>query len=186
MKWNWNAPVSLAFAGLCLLTFALMHILPDGFWILWTAPPQGEFRWDSPLAWWRCFSHVFGHGDAGHLVGNLSMWLLLAPIVEERLGPKKLIGLMIACAWITGFGNSIWSDSPLLGASGLVFMVLILAAVPRIKGQGVPVSFVLVLVLYLGNEVMKLAEKNQISETTHLLGGIIGAGAGWFWGLRKK
>lgn len=39
----------------------------------------------SPMTWIRMFTHIFGHADWSHLIGNMSYLLLLGPMLEENI-----------------------------------------------------------------------------------------------------
>ncbi|MDE6736993.1 MAG: rhomboid family intramembrane serine protease, partial [Treponemataceae bacterium] len=94
MKKRWhityNAPVTLTFALFCalvLLTDSLLQhqLIPA----LFTAP-GAPFDYHNPLNFLRLLTHVFGHADWNHLLGNLAFILLLGPLMEERYGPPML------------------------------------------------------------------------------------------------
>ena len=65
--------------------------------------------------------------------------------------------------------------SALLGASGVVFMLIMLSSVSGVRGRGIPMTMILVAVLYLGQEICSLLfVHDQVSNLTHILGGLIG------------
>ena len=71
----------------------------------------------------------------------------------------------------------------LLGASGIVFMMIVMASLAGMRDGCIPITLILVLVLYLGNEIVDgVMLSDNISQLTHIIGGICGA----VLGLRKR
>ena len=63
-----------------------------------------------------------------------------------------------------------------MGASGIVFMMIAMASLSGMKNGCIPISLVLVLLLYLGGEIVNgILLKDTISQFAHVLGGICGA-----------
>lgn len=68
----------------------------------------------------------------------------------------------------------------MLGASGVAFMMILLASAMTIRRGEIPLTFVAVAILYLGVEVYReLYAHDQISHLTHLVGGVAGAAFGF-------
>jgi membrane associated rhomboid family serine protease len=63
----------------------------------------------------------------------------------------------------------------LLGASGVVFMMILLASFTNFSKGEIPLTFILVLILYLGQQIMNSFESNNISEFAHIVGGFCGS-----------
>ena len=71
-------------------------------------------------------THTQAHGSTGHLTGNLSLILLLAPLVEARLGSRAFLALLVFTSITGGLANAILSSHGIIGASGIVFMLITL------------------------------------------------------------
>lgn len=140
-----------------------------------------------PFTYIRFFGHVFGHASWTHLISNLTMLLVVGPLLEEKYGAKPLIGVMAVTAFVTGIVHFVFfPNSALLGASGIVFAFIILASVTQIRRGEIPLTLIIVAVLYLGQEIVDgIFVNDNISNLTHIIGGCVGGGAGMFW-LRKK
>jgi GlpG protein len=68
----------------------------------------------------------------------------------------------------------------LMGASGVVFAFILLASFTNVKEREIPLTFLLVAVLYLGNQIYEgIAVQDNISQLTHIIGGMIGAIMGY-------
>lgn len=171
-KVSYNAPVVLTFS----LLAAAVHVITDWWW------PELTVQYFAVRPWLREFvdyftlvSHVFGHGNWAHLFGNLTMILLLGPILEERHGSGSLLAMMAITALVTGITNVMFLDTFLLGASGIVFMLILLASTANIRQGEIPLTFILVAVLFLGKEAVDAFDHDRISQMAHLVGGVAGA-----------
>ena len=101
--------------------------------------------------------------------------LLLGPMLEEKYGSKLMLEMIAITAFVTGLINNIFFTTGLLGASGIVFMMIILASMASAQEGRIPLTLIVALVIYLGQEVVAgLFTKDQISQLTHIIGGICG------------
>ena len=130
--------------------------------------------------------HVLGHASWQHLIGNFMLILLLGPILEERFGSFSLLVMILLTALVTGLINVAFSSQGLMGASGIVFMMILLASTANIRQGEIPLTFIAVAIIYLGGEIVNaVTEKDQVSQMAHLVGGIVGAVFG-FLSARAK
>jgi membrane associated rhomboid family serine protease len=127
------------------------------------------------LDYFRLFSHVIGHGDAQHLVNNFVFILLLGPILEEKYGSRALLYMIMLTAFITGVLNIILFDTGLMGASGIVFMMILLSSIVNVRSGHIPLTFILVVVVFIGQELLNIFNDDKISQFAHIAGGICGA-----------
>ena len=185
MKIRWiptyNSPVILTFA---ILAFAIhgLDVLSGGrlapaYFAAW---PHFDFR--SGLSWFRLVSHVFGHRDLVHLVSNFSMILLIGPILEEKYGSRAILLMIFITALSTGILNTLFFNTGLMGASGVVFMMILLGSFANHTPGQIPITFLLVLVLYLTSEAAAVFHQDGISHFAHLFGGLIGTVIGFWMG----
>ena len=87
---------------------------------------------------------------------------------------------MLATALVTSVLNLIFFKAYVLGASGIVFMFILLASTANIKKREIPLTFIAVAFLYLGGELVNAFQDDQISQMAHLIGGLVGAVFGFF------
>ena len=181
-----NAPVVLAFSALCVIATAAGQAtggaVTQAFFMTYHSPLA------DPLTYVRLFTHVLGHGGWDHLVGNLSYILLLGPLLEEKYGSRTL-GLVIAVtAVITGILNYVlFPNIALCGASGVVFAFIILSSVTSFRTGEIPLTFVLVAVIFLGQQIIQgVFVADNISNLSHFAGGVIGGAAGFKLGGGEK
>lgn len=182
MKIAFDSPVILIFSFVCAAIYLLTSngILADSFVLM----PKWEF---SSASWYfRLFSHALGHVNATHLMGNLALILLIGPVVEKRYGIKNLLIMMFSVALVTSLVHLIISDTMLLGASGIVFMMILLTPLVNFKGGKIPLTFILVVIIYIGGEVMASFEDDQVAHSAHIVGGLVGAGFGFALARKGK
>ena len=151
---------------------------------LFTLYPEWQFS--HPSWYFRIFSHSVGHANMEHLMGNMAFILLLGPIVEEKYGAKNLLIMLFSTALLTGLIHTLFFNNPLLGASGIVFMLILLVSLVNFKSKEIPLTFVLIVIVYIGKEVMGTFSEDNIAHSTHIIGGIIGAIFGFSLAKKKK
>ena len=112
--------------------------------------------------------------------------LLIGPMLEEKYGSTVILKIIIITAVVTGIVHCVlWSNVSLCGASGVVFACMILSSFTAFKDGEIPLSFILVALLFIGQEIYSgIAVRDNISNLTHILGGVVGSGAGY--ALNKK
>ena len=96
-------------------------------------------------------------------------------MLEEKYGSKNLLIMMTITAFVTGIINTLFFSTGLLGASGIVFMMIILSSVTSVKEDKIPLTLIVVIILYLGGQIADgLFVRDNISQLTHIVGGICG------------
>jgi len=180
-----NAPFILWLTGLALAVL-IIDLVTGGFMRLMFAVRRTSFA--DPLQYVRLFSYVLVHGGPAHYVGNFMMILAIGPMVEEKYGSKRLCGAAVLTTFITGLGSVIFFPNiALVGASGIVFMLILLASFTNVKQGTIPITVILVAVLYLGNEVFQgLFSRDNISQLGHIVGGLCGAVFGLLFHAQKN
>lgn len=182
-KISFNSPVILWFVIICTASLILNYLTNGISNQLCFEVYRSSLL--NPLFYVRLVGHVFGHANFEHYANNMMYILLAGPMVEEKYGSKNLLKLMAVTALVTGLVQVIFfPDSALLGASGIVFLLIMLAAVVG-KGDKIPLTLILMIAVYLGSQIIEgLVMNDGISHITHIIGGIIGVWAGWQ--LRNK
>lgn len=171
LRLTYNAPVILTFA----LAAVVVQIFGDAARPYFAAYPELH-GWK---AWFGLFSHILGHANWDHLLGNFTIILLIGPILEERHGSLPLLAMILITALVTGLVNVAFANHILVGASGIAFMFVILASLANIRHGDIPLTFIAVALLFMGREVVASFDDDNISHMAHLLGGAVGAGFGF-------
>lgn len=88
---------------------------------------------------------------------------------------------MVATALITAIANMAVGTYGLIGCSGIVFAFVILCSMTSFGKGEIPITMILVVILYLGQEIVNgLTLQDNVSQMAHILGGIAGAAFGFF------
>jgi membrane associated rhomboid family serine protease len=174
LRITYNAPVVLTFAIAAVGVFLLTNAF-EGIRLWFVAWPEMH----DTRAYVGLVSHILGHGNWQHLISNFMLILLLGPILEERHGSAQLGIMIVLTAVITGLANLVFSDGALLGASGVVFMMILLASMANVRGGEIPLTFIAVAVIYMGGEIVRSFREDNISQMAHLVGGLAGAAFGF-------
>ena len=107
-------------------------------------------------------------------MNNFLYILLIGPMVEEKYGSRNLLIMIGITSFITGMLNSIFTKKRILGASGIVFMLIILSSFVNVK-EGIPLTLILICLFYVADEIIKMIiRKDNVSHMGHLIGAICG------------
>lgn len=179
-----NAPVVLWFTVACAVSLALSSVTKGRTNVLFFSVYRSSFL--DLLTYVRAFCHVLGHASMSHFIGNIMLLVVIGPMLEEKYGSKDLLTIMIFTAFLTGLIHFIFFPGVrLLGASGIVFAFILLASFTSYKQGTIPITFILVAVIYIGDQLYQgLVLSDNVSNLTHIVGGFIGAFFGWM--LNKK
>jgi membrane associated rhomboid family serine protease len=181
MKIKYNAPVILTYTLIAIgvLSFCSRAVVSTYF----TSPAALAFT--LPEFYLRLVSYIAGHGNWAHLSGNITLILLVGPLLEEKYGSGKLLEMVLVTAAVTGLFNAFFFSSHLMGGSGIAFMLILLSSFSNIRTGQIPLTFILVAILFIGNEIISILKIDQISQFSHLAGGIAGAGYGFLRGGKR-
>ncbi len=178
-KVRFNSPVILTFSLICLLSLVLNYLTSGASNYLLFSVYRSSFL--SPFTYVRLFGHVLGHSGSAHFLSNIMLILIIGPLLEEKYGSYNILFVMIATALITGIVHIIFFPNVyLLGASGIVFAFILLSSFTSVQDGGIPLTFILVAVIFIGQELYSaFFVTDNISNLTHILGGIVGAWLGY-------
>lgn len=186
IKLTFNAPATIIFSLICLVVIGISYMTKGKSNELLFMTYHSSLK--SPLTYLRFFTHILGHANWTHFIGNISYILLLGPLLEEKYGSKVIIELALITAFITGIINYIFFPNiALYGASGVVFAYILLASFASIKSGEIPVTFILVAGVYIGQQIYQaIAVEDNVSQMAHIVGGVVGAACGFFLNNSKK
>ena len=169
----------LTFSIICLAAL-LLDFLTKG-WANKTLFSVYRSSFLNPFTYFRLIGHVFGHADWEHFLGNITLILVVGPLLEEKYGSWNIGVIMFSTALVTGLEHILlFPNTMLLGASGIVFAFILLSSITSIKDGSIPMTFILVAVIYIGEQIFQgLFVKSNISNLTHIVGGVLGASFGY-------
>ncbi|PIE74553.1 MAG: rhomboid family intramembrane serine protease [Deltaproteobacteria bacterium] len=178
MKLSYNSPVILTYSLISVLILFITGITHSSVLYSLFTSPSGALL--NPVSIFRLFSHVMGHSNWNHLIANLTMMLLIGPLLEEKYGSYKILELFTITALVTGIINYFLFSTCIHGGSGLVFTLILLSSFANFKSGSIPLTLVLVAVLFLGQEVLNSFKADNISQFAHIAGGLTGSVYGFF------
>jgi len=178
---QYNAPVTLTFAIICLGVLLLGQVISVDMYNRFFSVYSASLN---PMTLWRLFAHALGHANYAHYIGNFMIILLIGPLLEERYGSKWLVIMMVVTAGVTGVLHMIVTTGVAkMGASGIVFMLILLGSFTNLQRGRIPLTLILVLAIFIGNELWSAFgadADNNIAYMSHIVGGLCGAAFGFF------
>ena len=124
---QYNSPVILTFFLLSLGVLFLGQY--TGGWTTTHLFSVYRSSLKDPLFYIRLFGHVLGHGSWDHFLNNMLLLLVVGPPMEEKYGSLPLLKGILLTALISGILQcALFPRTALLGASGIVFMLIMLAS----------------------------------------------------------
>ena len=180
LRITYNAPVVLTFTLAAVAVFLINSAVPSTR--VWTTASP---HLDGVPSYVSLVGFILGHESWEHLIGNFMLILLLGPILEERHGSVKLLAMIVVTALVTGLINLVLASNGLMGASGIAFMMILLASMANVRGGEIPLTFIAVAVIYLGGEIVKSFRADHVSHMAHLIGGAVGAMFGFLAAGRR-
>jgi len=183
-KVQYNSPVVLTYT---ILSFAalLLNMLTNGWTNIHLFSVYSGSLTD-PLFYVRMIGHIFGHANFEHFFNNFIIILLAGPMLEEKYGAKSMVLMGLITALVTGIIHVLVADTRLLGASGVGFTLILLSSFVNLQRGKVPVTLVLCVAVFIGREVANgIMIADNVSRLSHILGGLCGAGFGFFANREK-
>ncbi len=183
-KIEFNSPVIvwytiISFAVL-LLGYATEHQTTDTYFTCFRTSTSDL------MMYFRMVSYVFGHSSVSHYTGNFFLIILIGPMLEEKYGSKTLFFMMAVTALAGGLVNILISPAGLRGASGIAFLLIILCSCTKVEAGKIPLTMVLVVVIYIGKELFSgMTSVDNVSQLTHIIGGICGIVFGLYYSKKQ-
>jgi len=176
-----DAPVVLGYCGISLAVYCLNLCLP---WLVADVFSWPAWLYRKPfsiMTHFRLFAHAAGHQEWGHLKGNILLICLVGPACERAHGGAALLRVLAVVAVCTALAHSCTKPHTIVfGASGSVFALIMLSTYANYKGSRVPITSVVVAILWLAGEVwdLVLSRASGVSNIAHLAGGLLGVFCG--------
>lgn len=185
IRLSFNSPVILGFTLACFIVLILDKVTGSASTRAFFSVYRSSLA--SPFTYIRFFGHVLGHASWDHFFGNIMMLLVVGPLLEEKYGSANILFVILTTALVTGVINFIFFPHvQLLGASGVVFAFILLASLTSIEEEKIPLTFILVALIYIGQQVYDgLFIRDNVSNLTHILGGIVGSSLGYVMNKNK-
>ncbi len=180
---QYNSPVILTFTLLSFISILLGQLTNNYSTYLLFSVYRGSLT--DIFFYFRLVGHVLGHADLQHFLGNFLLILLIGPILEEKYGSRAIFRMIFITAIVTGLLNILLFDTALLGASGVAFMLILLSSFVNTREGKIPLTLILIIFLFVGREIIGIVfAKDNISQLTHIVGGLCGGIFGFY--AKKK
>lgn len=166
---------TLYLIGICVIVFFLQTLIhPFTYYFVLS----GSNLYARP---WTLVTHIFLHGNMGHLFFNMLFLFFFGPVLERRVGSDKFLFIFLFCGLLGGLGHVLTSpDSAVLGASGALYGVLgtlvILEPDMLIFVYFLPMKITHAVVLLAAFDILMSGSGDMIAHTAHLsglLGGLL-------------
>ncbi len=182
---SFNSPVILGFTILCFVSLALNYITHGMTNNMLFSVYRSSLL--SPLTYIRFFGHIAGHAGWEHFIGNIMLILVVGPLLEEKYGSLNILFVILSTALFTGIVNYVFFPRmQLLGASGVVFALILLSSFTSITDGEIPLTFILVAVIYVGEQVYQgIFVQDNVSNLTHIIGAFVGSVLGYVMNKNK-
>lgn len=127
------------------------------------------------------------HTALGMLIGStspltpFSSWRG-APPIEQTFGRARMLHTMLLCAIGCSVSHMLFQDGRMMGSSGIVLALIVLAPLRRIQiRRPIPISFLALTVPWLVKEASAVIANVQddVSHAGHLAGLLVGGYAGY-------
>ncbi len=177
---SYNSVLILTYFFICLGAY-ILNLISSGKTnnVLFSSYRSSIFN---PLTYIRLFTHVIGHENWKHFSSNFLFILLIGPMIEEKYGTINLLIMILITAGVTGIINTIFTNKKILGASGIVFMLIILSSFVNLEVGKIPITLILIFIFYIVNEILEgLFKNDKVSHMAHLLGAVCGFVFGFYW-----
>lgn len=174
INFDYNSLVILSYFLLSLLAW-ILNILTKGktnklFFSNYRSSPL------NPLTYIRLFTHSIGHKDIDHLISNFLYILLIGPMIEEKYGSWNLLMMLLITSLIISIFNITFHNYQILGASGNVYMLIVLSSFSNIQEGKIPLTLILIFIFYIISEIRKnrIEKNSKIYHGGHLIGALCG------------
>ena len=188
LKFVYDTPATLTFAFICIALFAVDTLLlknqlgANYLCSPTTAGGKLAFMASNPLSYIRLISFAFGAASSSALICNMIFILLLGSSMEERYGTIVIAIMMIVSALFSGVLNACFCKTPLTGCSAVIFMMIFLNSFVSLSKKKIPVSFILVFILFVcreifdsGNSAVSTSFDGGIKIIINIAGGLCGS-----------
>ncbi|MEK7159819.1 MAG: rhomboid family intramembrane serine protease [Patescibacteria group bacterium] len=172
-KLSFNAPITLIIVFASLGVMIAETIFGNAVVSLLSA--SNSLNFINPFFYLGLLTHPITHNGWSHFLSNVPFLLLLGPLLEEKYGFKKLLLIILLTTILTGILNALFFSTALCGASGIVFLFIMLSSFANVKAKEVPLTFLLIAGLYIGQEIINSLKPDHVSQFAHILGGACGS-----------
>ena len=138
----------------------------------------------NPLTYLRFFTHVLGHASRSHLIGNITLLLVVGPLLEEKYGSINLIYMILGTAIFTSLITLIFEPkSNGVGCSDICYMMIVICSIVNITNGKIPLTLILVFFKFIADEIILIfnhKKDDNVGHLAHVSGALAGFIIGYF------
>ena len=149
---SYNSVVILSFFFISLFAFLLNFITKGKANRLLFSCQRSKLL--NPLTYLRLVTHILGHSNYQHFMNNFLYILLIGPMIEEKYGSLNLLIMILITAVVVGLVNIIFTRNRILGASDIVYMLIVLSSAVNLQAGKIPITLILIFLFYIVNEIL--------------------------------
>lgn len=171
-----TAPVTLLFVIVSLIVLGLGKITGGASTNMFFMTYKNSF--EEVLTYIRLFFYILGSPGWEQWVSSMLLLLLLGPALEKQYGSGRFLLMIVITAGVVGvLHNCIFPKNALLGADGILFMMVTLRLVSDVNEDVFPVTTVAFVIVFVLGELTGGFEKSW-SQLINFVGGICGIAFG--------
>ena len=177
LKFIYDTPATLTFAFICIGLFAADTLIfknqlaANYLSSPTTAGGKLAFMASNPLSYVRLITYAFGATSSSVLICNMIFILLLGPAMEERYGTVVIAIMTIVSILFSGVLNACFSKTSLTGCTAVIFIMIFLNSFVSLSKKKIPLSFVVVFILF----VCSITFEGGIKIIINIAGGLCGS-----------
>ena len=108
-------------------------------------------------------------------MNNFLYILLVGPMIEEKYGTITLLKMMLITSFVIGLFNFIFSKKGIIGASGIVYMLITLSSAVNLSDGKIPLTLIFICLFYVINEIISsIFRTDNVSHISHFIGALCG------------
>ena len=175
---SFDSPVGLVLVILLVVMAIIERLVPSIDWLFVCPCKAGNsaaFDYRNVADYFRILLYPFGFSSWNQLTANLVFILLLFPKIESVFGKLFSSMLVLITVAFAGVICVCFSNSVIYGTSGIVCMLLILAIFISADKRQIPVSYILLAVIYFAREIVSIIDTNTIEVFCHFAGSLAGS-----------
>ncbi|MGN0728108.1 rhomboid family intramembrane serine protease [Treponema sp.] len=158
------------------------------------AKSDPAFNFKSAADYARMIFYPLGFSGRPQFFMSMAFLLLLGPLLEERYGSLMLSLMLFITSLVGGVLTACLSPFSIMGAGGIVFMLVILSVLQSFIKKQVPFSWIFVFILFISFELTAVPASENFPDFLNksvpvfiqLASGICGSLFGFFVCPKKR
>ncbi|MBR1748526.1 MAG: rhomboid family intramembrane serine protease [Bacilli bacterium] len=171
---SYHSIVTIGYFFVCFGVFILNVVFKNKITKLFQIR-RGSFL--NPMNYIRLVTSGVCHADFQHFRNNFIFILLLGPILEERFGSLVFLEMILITTVASSLFHLLFYESSAIGASDVVYMMVVLCGIICSFDGRIPITFVLLFLFFVFEEIVKMffhKKNDSVGHDGHVIGAICG------------